>query len=587
MILVSRHKSIVFFILFTLLNLSAYSQKAYPRDYFRPPLDIRLLLSGTFGEIRSNHFHSGIDIKTGGMEGAEIYAIANGYVSRIKVSAYGFGKAIYITHPNGFVSVYGHLSRYNNTIGDYIRTAQYARESFEIELFPTDEELKVKKGEVIAYSGNSGSSGGPHLHFEIRDAGSQKPVNPLLFGYEVKDFFKPRITAIKIYPEDYNSLVNGKSVAKFYPVEGWGTEHKITGNPAIKLSGKISFAVQTFDQQNDTDNKNGPYSVALFIDGKLVSGHNMESFSFDDTRYVNSLLDYKEFIQNSTRLQRTKIDPGNKLDIYKGTINKGIFLFNDTLIHNIRYEVADAAGNTAMLEFKVKSDKQGNSAGQVTGNAKTGQTPRFPVSDFKYDIPNRYENRSVILDAPAGVFYDSFLFTYDTSRQIAGTFSPVHKIHDKYTPVHDNIILSIRPSGLPADLQDKALIVKVKDDGKSYSPAGGKYERGYIVTKIKEFGNYSIAVDTIPPKIKPVNPEVFTKMAGQKMVKLTISDNLSGISGYRGSLNGRWILLEYDAKNDMFTYFIDESLVPGKNTLLIEVTDGKNNRSFFAATLIL
>jgi hypothetical protein len=570
-----------------IFSINGFSQKAYPKDYFRAPMDMRLLLAGTFGEIRANHFHSGIDIKTAGVEGAMVYAVADGYVSRIKVSAYGFGKAVYVTHPNGYVSVYGHLNRYNKMIGDYVRKEQYQKESFEVDLYPTEGELPVKKGDIIAYSGNSGSSGGPHLHFEIRDGGSQKPINPLLFGYDVKDFYKPRITSIKIYPDDKNSLLNGYSDAKRFLVEGWGTEHKITGNPVIRLSGNISFAIQTFDQQNDTENKNGTYAVRLYIDNRMVYRHTLETFSFDNSRYVNSLLDYGEYVRNDVRLQRTKIDPGNKLDIYSGTVGNGVFQFTDTLTHNLRYEVDDAAGNTATLSFKVKSEKPGNSKSQVPNSSTLAQNSKFPVSNFNYNAPNHYAYGGIILDAPAGVFYDSFTFKYDTAKRVTGTFSPVQKIHDKYTPVHDNITLSIRPVNMPVNLEDKALIVKIKDDGKGFTSAGGKYERGYVVTKIKEFGNYSISVDTIPPKIKPVQPEVFTKMAGQKLIKLIISDDLSGIAGYRASLNGKWILMEYDAKNDMLIYAIDEHLVAGKNTLLVEVTDGKSNRSFFAATLIL
>jgi len=554
-------------------------------------MDIRLLLSGTFGELRSNHFHSGIDIKTNGASGQLVYAIADGYVSRIKVSAYGFGKAIYITHPNGYVSVYAHLSRYNKTIDDYVKKAQYSRETFEIELFPVAGELPIKKRDIVAYSGNTGSSAGPHLHFEIRDEASQKPINPLLFGYEVKDFFTPRITSVKIYPEDANSRVNGAEKAIRYLVEGWGEEHRLAKRPTISLSGNVSFAIQVYDQQNDTDNKNGPYSIALYIDDELVYQYDMETFSFDETRYANSLLDYSEYVRNSARLQRTKIDPGNKLSIYTKVENMGVFHFNDDQEHSIKYEVKDVMGNAALLAFNVKSEKAATNKMPIpfqrSASKTSSQEPKFPLSNFNYSTPNRYSQASIIVDAPAGAFYDSFIFTYDTVRRISGSFSPVHKIHDKYTPIHKSISLSIRPVGLPVELNDKALIVKMKDDGKNFSSAGGKYERGYVVTRISEFGDYTIAVDTISPKITPVNPGVFTKMAGQKQIRLTITDKLTGIAGYRGHLNGKWILMEYDAKNGLLVYTIDETLVPGQNTLLVEVVDAKNNKSFFVATLIL
>jgi murein DD-endopeptidase MepM/ murein hydrolase activator NlpD len=557
-------------------------KRVYPTDYFRPPVDFRILLSGTFGEIRANHFHSGIDIKTGGAEGAKVYAVADGYVSRIKVSPYGFGKALYITHPNGFVSVYGHLKGYNSAIGEYVKTAQYRAENFEIELFPSPDELPVRRGEVVAISGNSGSSGGPHVHFEMRDEATQKIINPLLFGYEVKDFYKPRITSVKIYPEDANSAVNGSSRAVRYLTEGWGEGHRLAGNPAIRLSGNISFAIQAFDQQNDTDNKNGPYGIALYIDSLLVYEFRMETFAFDQTRYVNSLLDYEELVRNNVRLQRTCIDPGNKLDIYDEVKNRGIFNFSDSLTHTIRYEVTDVPGNVAVLEFRVQSVVSGQQSA-VSGQQSLQSQP----STFNYNASNHFENTSVILDAPKGVFYKSFEFRYDSARRVTGTYSSIHKIHNRYTPVHDYITLAIRPQGLPERLRLKALLVRMNDEGAGFSSAGGAFEEpdGFVRAKIREFGNYAVAVDTIPPKIRPVNAESFKNLAGATAVKFTISDELSGIASYRGTLNGKWILMDYDAKNDLLIYMIDERLLAGQNAFELKVTDAKGNSATYKSGL--
>jgi hypothetical protein len=556
------------------------AQRTYPTDYFRPPVDFRILLSGTFGEIRANHFHSGLDIKTGGAEGAKVYAVADGYVSRIKVSPYGFGKALYITHPNGYVSVCGHLKGYNKVIGDYVGAAQYQAENFEIELFPSPDELPVKKGEVVAISGNSGSSGGPHVHFEMRDEATQKVINPLLFGYEVKDFFKPRITSVKIYPEDGNSKVNGSSKAVRYLAEGWGEGHRLAGNPAIRLSGNISFAIQAFDQQNDTDNKNGPYGIALYIDSLLVYEFRMETFAFDQTRYVNSLLDYEELVRNNVRLQRTCIDPGNKLDIYDEVKNRGVFNFSDSLTHTIRYEVTDVPGNVAVLEFRVQSEKS------LVGSRESGVNAK-QSSTFNYNASNHFENASVILDAPKGVFYKSFEFRYDSARRVTGTYSSIHKVHNKYTPVHDYITLAIRPQGLPERLRPKAMLVKMNDEGGGFSSAGGAFEEpdGFVRAKIREFGNYAVAVDTIPPKIRPVNAESFKNLAGATAVKFTISDELSGIASYRGTLNGKWILMDYDAKNDLLIYTIDERLLAGQNAFELKVTDAKGNSATYKSGL--
>jgi hypothetical protein len=595
--MVIRYRATLVSIAFVLAFLpSTLAQGNYPTGYFQPPLDFRLLLSGTFGEIRSNHFHSGIDIKTNGAEGAKVYAVADGYVSRIKVSPYGFGKALYITHPNGFVSVYGHLNRYNKAIGDYVKAAQYKGERFDIELFPAAGELPVRKGDIVAYSGNSGGSGGPHLHFEMRDAATQYTINPLLFGFEVKDIYRPKITSIKIYPENETSKLNGSNKPLRFMAEGWGTEHRLANNPTITLSGNISFAIQVNDQQNDTDNKNGPYSVRLFIDSAMVYEFKAESFSFDETRYVNSLLDYEEYVRNSIRLQRTCIDPGNKLDMYGKVKNKGIFTFNDSLVHLIRYEVADVPGNVAMLTFKVRSEKLAvggqqsavDSSQFAVRSSKSEVKDNIQPSTFNYNASNHFETASVILDAPQGVFYRSFEFRFDSARQVAGTFSPVYKIHNKYTPVHDYITLGIKPKGLPEKLYDKALLVKMKEESAGYTSAGGTCDAndGFVRAKIREFGNYSVAVDTVPPRIRPVNPESFKSLNGLTAVKFTISDELSGISTYRGTLNGKWLLMDYDAKNDLLIYLIDERLLTGQNAFELVVTDGKGNRSSYKATLV-
>ncbi|MFO7613841.1 MAG: M23 family metallopeptidase [Bacteroidales bacterium] len=571
-------------ILLLFLSLCMQGQSEYPAGYFVPPLDGRLLLSGTFGEIRAGHFHSGIDIKTGGVEGKPIYAVADGHVSRIKVSATGFGKALYIDHPNGYTSVYAHLSRYNHAIGGYVFREHYRKESFEIELFPAPGEYPVKKGEVVGYSGNSGTSGGPHLHFELRNTATQKPINPLLFGYAVKDFYRPRITSVKIYPEDENATVNGKNKPLRILVEGWGEEHRLAKGQNVILSGSISFAVQTYDLLNDADNKNGPYSITLFIDGEEVFHIEKISFAFDQTRYVNSYLDYEEYVRSNARMQRTRIDPGNRLgDLYGRVENKGIYCFNDTLMHDIRYEVRDMAGNVGALVFQVRSEVRS----QKLEDRSQKTEDESGLSIFKYDEANVFKNDLVRVSAKAGAFYDSFEFRYDSSRSVAGTYGLVHHIHDKHTPVHEFIALAIRADGLPERYRDKTLVVKIRDDGKSFTSAGGQWNGdGFVGTRIREFGNYSVAVDTVPPKITPLRPESFKNLSAARQVRFRISDEISGIKSYRGTLNGKWILMEYDAKNNLLVYAFDENFLKGSNAFALEVIDMKDNKATYQAELV-
>jgi hypothetical protein len=569
---------LLFFFTFVTESLA---QKSYPTDYFRPPVDLRLLLSGTFGELRANHFHSGIDIKTNGATGAKVYAIADGYISRINVSAFGFGKALYINHPNGYTSVYAHLDYFTGPVHEYVMDEHYSRESFEMTLYPAAGELPVKKGDLIAYSGNSGSSAGPHLHFEIREEASQEPINPLLFGFEVKDFYRPDITWLKIYAVDENSLVNGQNRHTKFQVEGWGADHRLAAGKKITLSGNIAFGIQCTDRQNDTQNKNGVYQVRVFFDGRLINTTRMEKFSFSETRFINSLIDYEEYMRNSIRLQRTEIDPNNKLSLYEDLPGSGIVFIDDTLEHAVRYEVTDVPGNLSVLEFKIT----GENSSKSQGGLKT-LLPADPGT-FYYNGNNRYETEDLKLEAAAGAFYRSFKFTYSKTPAEKNCYAEVHHIHDEYTPVHDYIDLAIKPVGLPDGLKGKALIVKLDDGQPQFSSNGGEYQPdGFVHARIREFGKYSIAVDTVPPVITPLNLSHHKDLSGQSMVKFIIKDELSGIKSYRGTLNGQWILMEYDAKNNLLVYFIEDHLKKGTNSFLLEVTDMKGNRSEYPTSLV-
>ena len=353
---VSGIRIVAWLLIYILISpFQAHTQSDYSPGYFRSPVDIELSLSGSFGEIRTNHFHSGIDIRTGGHIGQPVYAVADGYVSRIFVSPWGFGKAIYINHLSGHTSVYAHLHRFRGKIATFARKQQYKRESFYMDVTVPTGQIQVRKGDVIGYSGNSGSSGGPHLHFEIRDMGTQEPMDPLAFGIPIKDNIKPKIRWVKIYPIDETSMVNFVNQPLMTKAVGSGESYGISLKDTIMVSGNIIFGIEAYDYHDNSSIRCGIKSIDLFVDDEQVFGQQVDRYAFKDTRYVNAILDYPQNKKNKQRIQRSYVAPGNWLDLFYNVVNNGIIGFYDNNLHQIQYIVKDIYGNTSKVTFWVKS----------------------------------------------------------------------------------------------------------------------------------------------------------------------------------------------------------------------------------------
>jgi len=532
----------------------------YPQDYFRYPLDLPPTTAGTFGELRPNHFHSGLDFKTNQRSGYPVHAVAAGFVSRLRVQYGGFGLAVYISHPNGYTSVYGHLERVSPELAKIIKDYQYKNQTYEADIQLQPEQARLQKGDVFAWSGNAGASAGPHVHFEIRDTQTEQTINPQLFGLTIADRVPPAITAVYAYRLNGKPF-NENTARQLIPVIGSAGNYRLKEALPIRLSGESAFGITTNDLNSTSFNRNGIYSIQLNADGKTVYMFTIDRFAFDQTHAINSHLDYPAFLNSGRFIQKSFVDPGNQIGLYTGTQNRGIISFNDDALHEMEYVIKDVAGNTSTLKFQVKSTPP--SATEVPVPAGTF---------FKFNQQNTFATEQVKVIFPEGVLYDNLDFMYSTLPRKVGGYSVVHHIHNHFTPLHDEVDLWIKPDVPLGNYADKAIIVNT-----GHAAQGGFFKDGYVKTKIKSFGDYYIAVDTIAPVITPVNISEGKNMAAANHMAFRIGDNLSGIKSYKAYIDGTWVLLEQDYKSKLFRYFFDEHCMAGKHQLEVVVTDQKDN----------
>ncbi|MGB5269531.1 M23 family metallopeptidase [Eudoraea sp.] len=546
--------------------LTGLSQDKYPLNTFRPPLDIPLVLAGTFGELRSNHFHSGIDIKTQQRQGLPVYAIGNGTVTRIKIGLWGYGKVIYIAHPNGYTSVYGHLQKFSPEIESFIKKLQYEKKSYEVEVFPDYGDLKVLKDQVIAYSGNTGGSSGPHLHFEIRSSISEKPTNPLLYGLEVRDATNPTLVSLFAYPLSEDAQVNRSSKKIQIKFNKQKDGSYLADN--VYASGTIGFGINTYDRQDLAANKNGIYSVQQLVNGKIYTDFNFESFSFNETRYINTLIDYDHFGKYNERIQRCFIAPGNRLEIYKQVYNEGKINVDEGLFYKVEILIKDLQDNLVKLVIPVEGKRQ---------------PPLVIEDELKTDYfivakqPNNYDLGAAKVYFPANTFYDNFYM--DLQK---GTDTVV--IHNNRIPAHKNFTITFDVTKYSLQERKKLFIARL--DKKNKANYMTTFKRGTtFTTRTRSLGTYTLAQDTIPPKIRSKNFKEKQWLNNYRYLSLIVSDDLSGIETYSATLNDEWILMEYEPKTKTLTYnFDDKILNQTQCELKVIVTDNVGNSNTFTSS---
>ena len=529
----------------------------------RKPMDIPVLLSGNFGELRSNHFHSGIDFKTQGVEGKPIHSVQDGYVSRISVSPWGYGNGLYITHPDGTTTVYGHLQKFSQKITAYLKEKQYEQESFNVNLSLTPDELPVKEGELVALGGNTGSSGGPHLHFEVRDTETEEPMDPIEYYKDlIKDTQAPKIQGIMVYSMPGKGVVNGsRRKLELKPVTAKNGKQTLTGK--IEAWGEIGLAVKGYDYMDNTSNIYGIKDITLTADSQVIFHSNLDRFAFDESRYLNSFTDFEEWKEHRSFYIKSFVDPGNRLRFIE-SLNRGILTIDEPRTYHLTYQLADAFGNTTRLSIQIEGKEQ------PIPEVDTENTELF-----HWWSDNRFGAKGIRLTIPKGNLYDDLYFRYSV-KEDSTALGATHILHNKPVAFHKSAKLSLRLQTDTLENKQQYGIVRLQNGRRSWT--GGVYRNGWVDADIKEMGSYTLGQDLVPPTITPLNPATWVS---KQAIALRLSDNLSGVQTYRGEIDGQYVLFEMNSKSVITYHFDKERLARGKHTLKLVVTDACGNQSTY------
>lgn len=539
-------------------------------SYFDLPVKIKPYLSGNFAEIRSNHFHSGIDFKTQQRSGIPIYAPADGRVSRLRIESYGFGLALYLDHPNGFTTVYAHLQQLAPSLDSTLKKLQYERETFALDTLFSLKSIFVKKGEIIAYSGNSGISSAPHLHFEIRETKSEKTVNPLFwFHNHLTDSKPPRINQLILYAMSGKGGIGNKQEKLIYNVLKDKTgKYILSGKPTAW--GLIGIGINAYDYMDGTSNVYGIYDIKLYKDDSLIFHQNIHSFSFDETRYVNTLIDFAEAKKSKRYFMKSFIEKGNRLAFFPHATNRGLIQIDSEKNHSFYYVLTDIKGNAFRLDFQIQGKPQAFYQKVHIGERLSCEIPPpFFRNDFKLFIP-------------VGALYEDLYIQY--KQEPTKALSDLYHIHNGSTPLHKPAQAWFRIQKDTLQIKNHYYLVK-KNADQTTSRIQATYQDGWMKADIKEFGSYFVLSDTIPPKISLLELENVSK---NNVIRIRISDAASGIQSWKGYIDGIWVLFELDGKTGTLTCHLDRSSIKTKRNHLLkfQVTDACGNtqelsRDFF------
>jgi hypothetical protein len=558
-------------------SFSANIAQNYPKNYFRSPVDNPITLAGTFGELRSYHFHMGIDIIAS--QGTPLRAAADGYLFRVKFSEAGYGHVMYLNHPNGYTTVYAHCSRFTDTLERFLRAEQYKSECEEIDLCLPDSAFVFKKGDIIGYSGNTGHSAGPHLHFEIRDTKSEEAINPLLFGIKVKDKVKPDIQGIKIYPMNDNSSVDGKAEGKYYSLKA-GKSAIFKNTITVKAYGEIAFAVQAHDHMSESSNRCGIYEIFVYNNKKeKLFGQRISRVGFDVSRYINTYKDYSEFHDHSRHLHKTYIKGNNKLNLYTEKDKTGIIKIEGSDTLNFYIKAFDLAGNHDSVCVRVIPNKV------VVNKAKKTECK----SQIEWAKPFEYNATGIEIDVPQGSLFNNACFHYYSKNRTAKTYSRIHAFYtDEHEPMAESFNIMIEPDTLiDSTIMNKVFIARTTDF-KSITPYKSVFINGKFAAQAKSFGTFCLVADTVGPKIKPLGfiDSMQVIKSGVKEIAFEIKDDVSGLKSYKMFINNKWVLAHFDLKKQKLLLLRKEIDLPnGYYPIKVQATDEVDNITVFEKTI--
>jgi hypothetical protein len=555
------------------LPLSGRAQEVtgYPQGYFRNPLGIPIVLAGNFGECRPGHFHSGIDIKTQGRENLPVYAAAAGYVSRMKTEPGGFGHALYITHPNGYTTVYAHLNDFAPALQKYLREQQYKAERWNVDLVLPPDMFPVKKGEQIAWSGNTGGSTAPHLHFEIRDSRTEHPLNAQLFGFPYADQVAPQPLKLAIYRNPATEIYHQSP--RLVSLRRKGNSYMPAAGDTIVIdhAEETGIGIEVNDFMDGSTNTLAFYTASVYLDGEEQCRVRLDNIGYGETRYLHAYADYKTRQEKKLWIQCLFRLPGNWLPGVYEFLNerKGLLQLTEGAVHELIIVLTDAAGNESRVQAFLRQAPPHEDQQEDTAQACTDY---FHVNQI-----NRIETVNLAFTLEPDALYTDLCFRFDRKADNSGC-SDRFMLHDPTVPVHRYFELRIRPNKpVPFSLRDK-IVLLYHDGNKESGKAAVRDENGWYKASVRSFGSYRLAVDTIPPVVASLNGKS-NVLTGAKEIRFRATDAMTSVKQFRAELNGKWLLFEQSGHT--FFYRFDDRCPKGRHNLKITAWDESGNKTVF------